>query len=146
MRIRPCDLFRLLLKSLILSTFGMTPSTEVKPVTRPLPTQNDTTQKNEDKYLCLEWDCNPQFQCQSSQDPCLSHTPTVISPVKLYLTNFSCSEPAFKNRPKLFPKRNNSQMITLMTTMLIMVIIIIIMVIIMIVVMIIILIIIIIMI
>jgi len=40
-----------------------------QPVTRPLPTQDSTTQKNTDTHSCLEWDSNPQSQCLSGWRP-----------------------------------------------------------------------------
>jgi len=50
-------------------TFGRTPWTGDWPITRPLPTQNSTTQKNADTHPCLEWDSNPRSQCLRGQWP-----------------------------------------------------------------------------
>jgi hypothetical protein len=41
-------------------TFGRTPWTGVQPDARPLPTQDNTTQKNAGTHPCLEQDSNPQ--------------------------------------------------------------------------------------
>jgi len=43
-------------------TFGTT----LRTVTS-LPTQDNTTQKNEDTYPCLEGDSNPRSQCSSGR-------------------------------------------------------------------------------
>jgi len=40
--------------------FGRIPWTGDRPITRTIPTQDSTTQKNEDIHPCLEWDSNPQ--------------------------------------------------------------------------------------
>jgi hypothetical protein len=40
-----------------------------QPIARPLPTQDNTTQKDADKHPCLERDSNPQSQQPTSQDP-----------------------------------------------------------------------------
>jgi len=45
----------------------MTPWAGYQPDTRPLPTQDNTTQKNMDTHPWPEWDLNPWSQCSSSQ-------------------------------------------------------------------------------
>jgi hypothetical protein len=40
-----------------------------QPVARPLPTQDNTTQKDADKHPCFEWDSNPRSQQPTGQDP-----------------------------------------------------------------------------
>jgi len=49
--------------------FGRTPCTEDQPITRPLPTQNSTTQKNVDIHLCLEQNFNVQSQYSGGPRP-----------------------------------------------------------------------------
>jgi len=44
-------------------TLGRTPWTGDQPDARPLPTQDNTTQKNVDTHPCLERDSNPRSQC-----------------------------------------------------------------------------------
>jgi len=44
-------------------TFGRTSWTGNQPNARPLPTHDNTTQKNVDTHPCLEWDSNLQSQC-----------------------------------------------------------------------------------
>jgi hypothetical protein len=51
------------------SAVGRTPWTKGQPVARPLPTQDNTTQKDEDKHPCLERDSKPRFQYASDQEP-----------------------------------------------------------------------------
>jgi hypothetical protein len=48
-------------------TFGRTPWTGDQPDARPLPTQDNTTQKNADKHPYPEWDSNPRSQCSSGR-------------------------------------------------------------------------------
>jgi hypothetical protein len=48
---------------------GRTPLTSDQPVARPLPTQDNTTQKDADKHPCLERDSNPRSQQPTVQDP-----------------------------------------------------------------------------
>jgi hypothetical protein len=67
---------------------------------------------------------------QAAKTHALEQAATVIDPVRLYLTNLACSEPAFKNRPKFLPKRNNDtdgndEIMILLTAMLVMLIVII---------------------
>jgi hypothetical protein len=52
-----------------LSTVGTTPWTRGRPVARSLPTQDSTTQKDENKHPCFEWDSNTESQYPSGQDP-----------------------------------------------------------------------------
>jgi hypothetical protein len=61
------------------STRGRSPWTGSQPVTRPLPTQDTTTQKDKDKRPCLEWDLNPRSQYPSSQTHSLDYATTTIS-------------------------------------------------------------------
>jgi hypothetical protein len=49
--------------------FGTTPRMSDQPVSRPLPTQDSTTQKNEDRHPCLERDSNPRSVYPSDQGP-----------------------------------------------------------------------------
>jgi hypothetical protein len=46
--------------ALSISTYGRSPWTSDQPVTRPLPTQDNTAQKDKDKHPCLKWDSNPR--------------------------------------------------------------------------------------
>jgi hypothetical protein len=46
-----------------------TPWTSDQPVARPLPTQDNTTQKDADRHPCLERDSNPRSQQPTGQDP-----------------------------------------------------------------------------
>jgi hypothetical protein len=48
-----------------LLTFGRTPWTGDQPDARPLPTQDNITQKKEDTHPCFERDSNPRSQCSS---------------------------------------------------------------------------------
>jgi hypothetical protein len=48
-------------------TFGRTPWTGDQPDARPLPTQDNTTQKNADIRPCLEQDSNPRSQRSSGR-------------------------------------------------------------------------------
>jgi hypothetical protein len=50
-------------------TYGRTPWTSDQPVARPLPTQDNTTQKDADKHPCLQRDSNPRSQQLTGQDP-----------------------------------------------------------------------------
>jgi hypothetical protein len=52
-----------------METYGRTLWTSDQPVARPLPTQNNATQKDADKHPCLERDSNPRFQQPTGQDP-----------------------------------------------------------------------------
>jgi hypothetical protein len=54
-----------------------------QPVARLLPTQNSMTQKDEDKYPCLEWDLNPRSQCPDGQDPSPRQYSNLYQPVNL---------------------------------------------------------------
>jgi len=45
--------------------FGRTHWTGDRPIARPLPTQDGTTQKNTDVHPYLERDSNPRSQCSS---------------------------------------------------------------------------------
>jgi hypothetical protein len=49
--------------------FGKTPWTGDRPVARPLPTQDSTTQKNADTHPCFEQDSNARSQCSSGWRP-----------------------------------------------------------------------------
>jgi hypothetical protein len=40
-----------------------------EPVARPVPTQDNTTQKDADKYPCLMRDSNPRSQQLTGKDP-----------------------------------------------------------------------------
>jgi hypothetical protein len=51
------------------SKFGREVGLSVK---RPLHTQDNTAEKDEDKILCFEWDSCPRSQSSSGQDPRLS--------------------------------------------------------------------------
>jgi hypothetical protein len=48
-------------------THGSTRWTGDRPDARPLPTQDNTTQKNADTHPCPEWDSNPRSQCSSGR-------------------------------------------------------------------------------
>jgi len=50
-------------------TVGRTPWTGDRPDARPLPTQDNTTQKNADTHPCLEWNSNTWSQCSSGLRP-----------------------------------------------------------------------------
>jgi hypothetical protein len=52
-----------------IQTYGRTPWTSDQPVARPLPTQDNTTQKDADKHPSLERDSNPRSQQPTGQDP-----------------------------------------------------------------------------
>jgi hypothetical protein len=42
--------------------------------TKPLPTWDNTTQKNTDTHPCLKWDSNPWSQCSSCKRQYVPHT------------------------------------------------------------------------
>jgi hypothetical protein len=46
---------------------GRTPWPGDQPEARPLPTQDNTTQKNADTHACFNWDSNPRSQCSSGR-------------------------------------------------------------------------------
>jgi hypothetical protein len=48
-------------------TFGRTPWTGDQPDARPLPTRDNTTQKNADSHPCLKQDSNLRSQCSSAR-------------------------------------------------------------------------------
>jgi hypothetical protein len=48
-------------------TFGRTPWTGGQPGARPLPTQDNKTQKNADTHPCPKRDSNPHYQCSSGR-------------------------------------------------------------------------------
>jgi len=50
-------------------TFCRTPWTADRPVARPLPTQDSTTQKNADTHICFERDSKPRSQCSNAWRP-----------------------------------------------------------------------------
>jgi hypothetical protein len=62
-----CCNSELLLKLLIISTIGRTPWTGDQPDARPLPTQDNTTQRDIDKRSCRKRDSNPRSQRPSGQ-------------------------------------------------------------------------------
>jgi hypothetical protein len=43
--------------------YSRTPWTSDHPVARPLLTEDNATQKDEDEHPCLERDSNPRYQC-----------------------------------------------------------------------------------
>jgi len=47
----------------LLWTFGRTPWTGDQPGARPLPIQDNTTQKNPDTHSCPERNSSPRSQC-----------------------------------------------------------------------------------
>jgi len=49
--------------------FGTTPWMGDRPIARPVPTQDNTTQKNAEIYSCLERESNPRSQCSSGPRP-----------------------------------------------------------------------------
>jgi hypothetical protein len=51
----------------ICCTAGRTFWTGDQPDARPLPTQDNATQKNADTHPCLEWDSNSRSQCSSGR-------------------------------------------------------------------------------
>jgi hypothetical protein len=60
-----CSSFKLIFLYVSIWTVGRTFWIGDRPNTRPLLTQDNTTQKNADTHPCLEWDSNPQSQCLS---------------------------------------------------------------------------------
>jgi hypothetical protein len=58
--------------------FGKTPWTGNQPDEMPLPTQDNTTQKNADTHPCLECDLNPRSQCSSGRR---QHVPQTARPL-----------------------------------------------------------------
>jgi hypothetical protein len=64
-------------------TFGRTPGMGDRPDARPLPTQDNTTQKNADTLPCLEWDSNPRSQCSSGRRQYVPQTARPLRPAKL---------------------------------------------------------------
>jgi hypothetical protein len=64
------DLGRLTYRRFLeLFRYGMTPWTSDQPVARPLPTQDNATQKDADKHPCVERDSNPRSRQPTGQDP-----------------------------------------------------------------------------
>jgi len=59
--------------SIYFRTFGRTPWKGDRPDSRPLPTQDNITQKNADTQ-CLEWDSNPRSQCSIGRRQCMPHS------------------------------------------------------------------------
>jgi hypothetical protein len=55
-------------------TFGRTPWTGDQPDAGPLPTQDNTRQKNVDIHPCLERDSNPRSQCSSGRRQYVTQT------------------------------------------------------------------------
>jgi hypothetical protein len=56
---------------------GRTPQTSYQPVARPLPTQDNTTQKDADKHPCLKRDSNPRSSNQPAKTHASDRTATV---------------------------------------------------------------------
>jgi hypothetical protein len=50
-------------------TSGKTPWTSDQPIARPLPTQENTTQKDKDRHPCLQRDSNLWSKCPSNKGP-----------------------------------------------------------------------------
>jgi hypothetical protein len=63
LRIRPIGLFQS--RNYESSTYGRTPWTSDQLVARSLPTQDNTTQADEDKHPCLKRDSNPRFSVRA---------------------------------------------------------------------------------
>jgi hypothetical protein len=62
------------LLDLHIETFGRTPWPRDQPDARPLPTQDNTTQKHADKHPCSEQDSNLRSQCSSGRSQYLPQT------------------------------------------------------------------------
>jgi hypothetical protein len=63
--IMPFDFFQFIITSQIINLFG----TSDQPVTRPVPTQDSTRNKDEGKHPCLERDSNPRTPVFSRPRP-----------------------------------------------------------------------------
>jgi hypothetical protein len=49
---------------------------------QPLPTQDDTTQKNANTHPCLDWDSNPRSQCSSGRRQYVPQTARPLAPAQ----------------------------------------------------------------
>jgi hypothetical protein len=81
--IRPHGLFRLRIKFsefMNLWSFVRTPWAGDQPDARPLPTQDNTTQKNADTYPCLKEDTNAGSQCLSDRRQYVPYTARPLGP------------------------------------------------------------------
>jgi hypothetical protein len=61
-------------------TFGRIPWTGDRPIARPLPTQDNTTQKNADTHPSLERDSNSRSQCSSDRRQYVPQTARPLGP------------------------------------------------------------------
>jgi hypothetical protein len=69
--------------------FVRIPWTGDRPIARPLRTQNSITQKNADKYPCLDRDSNPLSQCLSVLESAATGTGQLIFVLLIQTSFFS---------------------------------------------------------
>jgi hypothetical protein len=70
---------------------------EGRPIARPRPSQDSTTQKDASIHICIEWNPNPRPQCSSCHDPRHGlHGHCGLSAFSLWA---SSSSPSFIIRP-----------------------------------------------
>jgi hypothetical protein len=99
-RIRPLGLFRFRTYFLkLMNVLDRNPLTGDRPDARPLPTEDNTTQKNADIHPCLEWDSNPRSQCSSGRRQYVPQTRIFITEPNHFLcsslfSNFSSTAAA----------------------------------------------------